>query len=45
MSHKGIILPRKVEILFQGRSDNNGEFVKSQAHIKFGATEGQVLRE
>jgi phosphoserine phosphatase len=33
------------KILLQGRNDNTGEFVKSQAHIKFGATEGQVLRE
>lgn len=32
------------KILLQGRDDNTGKFVKSQAHIKFGAKEGQVLK-
>ena len=32
------------KILLQGRNDNTGEFVKSQAHIKLGAKEGQVLK-
>lgn len=30
--------------LLQGRNDNTGEFIPSQAHIKFGAKEGQVLK-
>lgn len=34
----------EAKILLQGRNDNTGEFVKSQAHIKFGATKGQVLK-
>lgn len=29
------------KVLLQGRNDNTGEFVKSQAHIKFGAKDGQ----
>ncbi len=32
------------KILLQGRNDNTGQFVKSQAHTKFGATQGQVLK-
>ena len=32
------------KVLLQGRNDNTGEFVKSQAHIKFGAKDGQVLK-
>lgn len=30
-------------VLLQGRDDNVGRFVPSQAHVKFGATEGKVL--
>jgi phosphoserine phosphatase len=32
------------KILLQGRNDNTGEFIKSQAHIKFGAKDGQILK-
>ena len=32
------------KVLLQGRNDNTGEFVKSQAHIKLGAKDGQVLK-
>lgn len=31
------------KFLLQGRNDNTGEFVKSQAHFKLGAKEGLVL--
>ncbi len=30
-------------VLLQGRNDNTGLFVQSQAHFKFGATEGKIL--
>jgi len=33
------------KVLLQGRDDNKGTFIPSQAHIKFGGTEGQVLRK
>ena len=32
------------KILLQGRNDNTGEFVKSQAHFKLGSKQGQVLK-
>ena len=33
------------KVLLQGRDDNKGTFIPSQAHIKFGGTEGQILRK
>lgn len=33
------------KVLLQGRDDNKGTFVASQAHIKLGAKEGQVLKK
>jgi len=33
------------KVLLQGRDDNKGTFIPSQAHIKLGGTEGQVLRK
>lgn len=33
----------KPKVLLQGRDDNTGQFVPSQAHVKFGATEGKIL--
>lgn len=32
------------KVLLQGRDDNKGTFVPSQAHVKLGAKEGQVLK-
>jgi phosphoserine phosphatase len=32
------------KVLLQGRDDNKGSFVPSQAHVKLGAKEGQVLK-
>ena len=32
------------KILLQGRNDNTGQFVSSQAHVKFGGKDGQVLK-
>ena len=31
-------------ILLQGRDDNTGQFIATQAHVKFGAKEGQLLK-
>lgn len=32
------------KVLLQGRNDNTGQFEPSQAHVKFGAKTGQVLK-
>lgn len=32
------------KVLLQGRDDNKGVFIPSQAHVKLGAKEGQVLK-
>ena len=32
------------KVLLQGRNDNTGQFEPSQAHTKFGAKTGQVLK-
>ena len=32
------------KVLLQGRNDNTGQFEPSQAHVKFGAKSGQVLK-
>ena len=32
------------KVLLQGRDDNKGTFIPSQAHVKLGAKEGQVLK-
>jgi phosphoserine phosphatase len=32
------------KVLLQGRNDNTGQFVASQAHVKFGGKDGQVLK-
>ncbi len=34
----------EAKVLLQGRDDNKGSFVPSQAHVKFGAKAGQVLK-
>ena len=34
----------EAKVLLQGRDGYKGTFIPSQAHVKFGAKEGQVLK-